>query len=109
MCPAEIEVGVMGLALQAPKVESSPWPRDPALSPRDGHDRGCNLLSDNGLIAVTQGCVGLRHMGLGNCVRFTDAAIGSLALHAGECLKYIDISGCQKVRKTRGLSAMSRW
>lgn len=54
-------------------------------------------MTDIGLAAAARGCPKLRHVGVGECVRLTDASIRALAEHARAGLRVLDVSGCRRV------------
>lgn len=54
-------------------------------------------MTDIGIAAVARGCLYLRHLGAGGCIRVTDASIRVVAIRAAGNLRVLDVAGCRGV------------
>eukprot|EP00899_Mesostigma_viride_P017772 jgi/Mesvir1/25997/Mv20964-RA.1 len=56
----------------------------------------CNHATDQGVVALAQGCKGLRQLGLSGCSGVTDASLMAVA-HGCPLLEWLEVDGCYLV------------
>ena len=56
----------------------------------------CDMVEDDGIVALLRGCTALRHLNLCSVWQFTDAALDAIGEHAGHSLASLSLAWCRQ-------------